>query len=944
MLSTVLHSLQFCRRKLRAAIVAFFAVLLAFAAEPVMAQNSDSSSENKYSYSFSFSGTPLSEALESVAATTGVNLIFDPGIVGDQYVYSRIRGNTINELLVALLDRRDLDYIILSSGTYVVVKSTREASSFGSLTGQVVDAETGEPLMGATVMIADASAGTITNRSGQFSLNGILSGRQELVFSYIGYEQVRKTVEIPQRGNVSERITLNSRPVDFYPIVVSAHRPMTAGTHHEQSATPRSEWNAGNRGQDAIQSLNLFSGVQHGVPMAGTHIQGGQRSEHRMYLDGVPVYNPYSFGQLMSAFSPYAISRVEVDKAGFDASAGSYIAGKINLQHNVSGRSGQNAIFQADPLSTNAFGSVSSTTPGGQSIEAMVAYRSSVWGIYEDPVLSGTLSDWDTIDPLLYNLISSNGGEQPMQDFAPVNNRSNVGFNDVHLAGSYQPDSFRRLSFSIYSGQNDVETDVLASEQMHGDQLYMFSRDSYDFKNTAAQLSYDWIATPRLDLSGQLAYSTNRMRHGYYMANNERIEFLRTEAGPGTQENELLGLVSQNIEHTTAQFDNNMLRHYIGRLDAAYAFSPRFSIEGGLQADHVQSEYDLSGLFYLPAANSQESTILSSHTSLRFALAGPVYMKVGSRFTYLESSGQVYAEPRAQIQYDRSESRIGDWSLKLSGGLYLQFINQFDISNAGPSSIVPSFTIWAHDSSFRQPMAWHTAASFVVNPSSSTTIFSETWLRIQPAGYITSYSRLLDEQSVELSGFESFAEVTDMQAWGAGIRVNQELFSSRIKLQGGYDYSNAQVNMESQFGRVMPAPWNQPHTVQGRVLGRVSSQLSIVGQWQRVMGRSWAFRQSYYDFLMMHNVHQVQQFDLTTPESYRLPAFDQVDVSFIYNQALGFSRMEARLDLMNVLNRRNSIDRGIYAQRTHADGSQDLRLSDRLLPGFNPSISLQISF
>ncbi|MCH8557192.1 MAG: TonB-dependent receptor [Balneolia bacterium] len=923
-------------------LAAVMMLVLSISIQTAEAQERTRSAE--YQYSFSFSGTPLSEALENLAASAGVNLIFDPDLVANQFVYSRVRGNTINDLLSVLLDRKDLDYIILSSGTYVIVKSAREASSFGSLTGQVVDAETGEPLMGATVMIADASAGTVTNRSGQFSLGGLISGEQELIFSYLGYEPVRKKIHIPQQGNITERITLNSRTVDFFPVVVAAHRPLTAGMHHEQAAEPRNGWNTGNRYNSAIQSLDLFSGVQHGIPMAGTHIQGGQRSEHRMYLDGVPVYNPYSFGQLSSAFSPYAINRIEVDKAGFDASAGSYIAGKINLQHNVSGRAGQNALFQADPLSTNAFGSVRTTTENGRSLELMTAYRTSIWGVYEDPVLSGTLSEWDTIDPLLYNLVASNGNGQLMQDFAPVNNRSDIGYYDVHFAGSYQPGPFGRLSFSLYSGQNDVRTDVLASEQMHGNQLYMFSRDSYAFNNTVAQISYDWIATPRLDLSGQLAYSMNRMQHGYYMADNNRIETIRDLTNAGQDERALFGAITDNIEHTTAQLDSNMLQHYIGRLDAAYAVSPRFSVESGLQADFVRSEFDLSGLFYLPAVDAQESAILSSYTNVHFSLSANMFAKIGSRFTYLDSSGELFAEPRAQLQYDQPESRIGDWSIRLSGGLYRQFINQFDITNAGPSSIVPSFTIWAHDSSFRQPAAWHTAASLVLNPTSTTTIYSETWLRLQPAGYITSYSNLLEESAVGNSGLGSFAEVTDMQAWGAGFRINQELFDSRLKLMGGYDYSNAEVNMESQFGRVMPAPWNHPHSLQGRVLARMTSQFSIVGQWQRVMGRTWAFRESYYNFLMMHNVHTVQQFDLTTPENDRLPAFDQFDVSFIYNQALGFSRVEARLDLMNVLNRRNSIDRGIYAHRTHADGTQELRLVDRRLPGFNPSISLQISF
>jgi hypothetical protein len=892
-------------------------------------------------YRFDFSGQPLSEALETIASGTSVNLVYDPSIVRDQYVYRRLRGNSVNEILTALLRNTGLDFIILSSGTYVVVEAAHTQPATGSLTGSVVDAFTGEPLQGATVMLADASAGVVTNRSGQFNLSGMISGEQKLIFSYVGYEPVSKVIEIPPNGNLREQIHLYPRPSDFAPVVVSAHRPAMNTRSHTESAAARTDWELAGRQQGAIQSLSLFSGVQHGLPLSDTHIQGGQRSDHRLHLDGVPVYNPYSFGQLFSAFSPYAISRVEVDKAGFDASAGSHISGRINLSHTAPPRSGQRAIAQADPLSTNLFGAASVGERGNRA-GVMAAFRSSVWGVFQDPVLSSTLGEWETVDPLLYDLITNTSADKTMTYFAPVNNASEIGFSDLHLAGLWEAGPYSRIGFSLYSGNNEVTTDVLARDRMLDAQPYMFSRDSYRWENTVAQLSWDWVATPRLDLGFQAAYSTNRMRHGYHMADDDLISELQKEADAG--EEDLFRLISDNIRHGGAQLDGNHLRHYTFRADATYAVNPGFSVQAGLQGDRLESGFDLSGLFYLPALANQQSNLYSGYTHLRFMLPGSVQLMTGSRFTYVSGSGKLYAEPRARLQYDRTDSAIGFWSVRLAGGIYRQFVNQFDLTNAGPSSIVPSFTIWAHDAGLAQPMAYHTSLSFISEPTSTTSVRAESWMRLQPTGYITSYERLLLTGTETPEGFSSFAELTSMRSWGAGLRVTQSAAGERVRFMAGYDYSYSTVDMQNQFGRWAPAPWNQPHTLQAGVTTRVTEAFTVAARWQRISGRTWAWRQAYYDFLMMHNVHSAGQFDFTSPWNDRLPAFDQIDLSLIYRQAAGFSNIEARIDLMNVLNTRNIIDRGVFPSAVHADGTQELSVRDRRLPGFNPSVSLQISF
>lgn len=68
-------------------------------------------------------------------------------------------------------------------------------NAFGqySLKGRVLDAETLEPLLFATVFISNSSIGTSTNKKGEFELT-IPEGNHELVISYIGFQPFSYTI------------------------------------------------------------------------------------------------------------------------------------------------------------------------------------------------------------------------------------------------------------------------------------------------------------------------------------------------------------------------------------------------------------------------------------------------------------------------------------------------------------------------------------------------------------------------------------------------------------------------------------------------------------------------------------------------------------------------------------------------------------------------------
>ena len=60
----------------------------------------------------------------------------------------------------------------------------------GKIKGKVVDASSGEPLVGANVIVVGTSMGAATNVSGEYTVLNIPSGTYTLKTSYVGYQTI----------------------------------------------------------------------------------------------------------------------------------------------------------------------------------------------------------------------------------------------------------------------------------------------------------------------------------------------------------------------------------------------------------------------------------------------------------------------------------------------------------------------------------------------------------------------------------------------------------------------------------------------------------------------------------------------------------------------------------------------------------------------------------
>lgn len=111
---------------------------------------------------------------------------------------------------------------ILSIGLIHILCLCAYAQDKGTVSGHIIDAKTGEDLIGATVQVEGASQGTVTDISGNFQLK-LDAGTYNLVVSYISYASKKiQDVVVQSDSNTNLDLTLEEENTELQEVVVTA--------------------------------------------------------------------------------------------------------------------------------------------------------------------------------------------------------------------------------------------------------------------------------------------------------------------------------------------------------------------------------------------------------------------------------------------------------------------------------------------------------------------------------------------------------------------------------------------------------------------------------------------------------------------------------------------------------------------------------------------------
>ena len=204
-----------------------------------------------------------------------------------------------------------------------------------TISGYVREKGSQEHLIGVNVYLPSTSTGTTTNTYGFYSLTLPAADSVTLVFSYVGYERIIRT--IPFRKSLELNITLASS-VELQEVVVDAKRQderVSESVQMSKIEIPISQIKKvptflGEK--DVLRVLQLMPGVQKGSEgQTGIYVRGGGPDQNLIILDDAIVYNANHLFGFFSVFNGDALKSVELTKGGFPARFGGRLSSVIEL-------------------------------------------------------------------------------------------------------------------------------------------------------------------------------------------------------------------------------------------------------------------------------------------------------------------------------------------------------------------------------------------------------------------------------------------------------------------------------------------------------------------------------------------------------------------------------------------------------------------------------------
>ncbi|MBT8336051.1 MAG: carboxypeptidase-like regulatory domain-containing protein [Gemmatimonadetes bacterium] len=909
--------------------------LVAFSlAAPGAAQTGD--------YALAVRDVSVAEALDRLVTLTGIDLVFSSDVTRGRRAFCQISDAAPEAILRCIVESAGLDFYRLSSGTYVVIRRPVAPAVAGHLSGVVVDEASGTPVAFAVVESADGAARAVSNADGFFSLPALPPGDLEVVIRRLGYRPARAEVRIAPEAGVRRRFAIVPTVVEMEPIIVNGvERRLGRGALGTDVLDDADGERASGTPNGVALSAGRSVGVARAPFFADLHIQGGRSGEHLVRIDGAPVFEPVSLGRVLGAFSPLAVRRLTVRKAGFSASDGSLIGGAVDVEHAPARGGSPGVTVMADPYAVN--GRVRVPFEIGDDAGALlVAGRTSLWDVFRERSLRDALQAWNIPDPVLLRSVVGDG-EAPTDrlEFEPRSEGSELSFSDIHVAADVPIGSFRGVEASFYRGSNDVGSELFASGLVPGELTnpLLLSRDAYRWSNTAGQVGFRALVGDRASVNFRLRASLHGVDHAYDMIYGDEGGYVPDGvADLDTVERAL----RDTLDARPGAWDGSESSEWAaeGRFD--YSIASGNLLSGGVELLRVRSRVQLEGPYYRPIRSVSDQWRWVAWLEDRWIVGRDWTIEPGVRVTGLDAGGGVFAEPRLAVRLDRADGANGPWSARLAGGVYRQFTNRFELTTLGPSALVPGVQFWLPvDRSLDVPRAFHLAGEFVWSPGPAWEIRAEGYHKWLDHLLDLDYPSLLSGVGDAPEGLQAQSEFIGSgngRAWGGGARVTRA--TEALRWQLGYDFAASERTFPGRFeGERQPAPWLEPHRVYAGFDTSLGHGWSVRADGRGVWGRRWGLRRSYYDALALGAAADGP--DVGRPGEDRLPALIDLDLAVGWSGRIGPTAIEVRGELRNALDRDNVLD--LLLRRTLDDESSAYSSHPRTLPGRAALVTLRLS-
>jgi outer membrane receptor protein involved in Fe transport len=277
-----------------------------------------------------------------------------------------------------------------------LVSSAFAQTGVGKISGNVMDADTREPLIGANVIVLGTNHGAATDIEGNYFILNITPGTYDVKFSYVGYAS--KTLQgVRIVANITYELNVDLSTDFTLPEIVVEDKKF-----FEQKATNTVKViDSDQISRLPIRGVSNIASLQSGVVVSEgsggqdgdseINVRGGRGSEVLYIVDGVPQNNLYNRDS-EAQVSNVAIDQISFQVGGYEAKYGQAQSGIVN----VTTKSGQQYYSILADVVTSEF-----TDDYGYNLYSGVLSGPIIPGIAEHTIfLSGERGWFKDADPM----------------------------------------------------------------------------------------------------------------------------------------------------------------------------------------------------------------------------------------------------------------------------------------------------------------------------------------------------------------------------------------------------------------------------------------------------------------------------------------------------------------------------------------------------------------
>ncbi|MEL7002765.1 MAG: TonB-dependent receptor [Bacteroidota bacterium] len=795
---------------------------------------------------------------------------------------------------------------MLKSGFLVVlVLLSLSGWSQSTISGKVIEEESGETLPYATVALKSSGKGVSTNQDGFFTLLNVSDADSILVVSYVGYEskEVILTDDVRNKLLIIGLSVINEQ-LDEVVVSAQAYKVLnaTSGISSATISTKQLSLLPSIGETDIFRSLQLLPGVSGtNENSSGLFVRGGTPDQNLVLLDGMTVYKVDHFFGFFSAFNANAVKDVQLYKGAFPAKYG----GRTSSVVDMTGKTGSFNKFQGGAnvnfLSVNGYIEV----PVSDKFSFLLAGRRSYTDVIRSNVFTNitdnlVVSEFDNIDQPGVNVTEV----QPDFYFFDWNGKFSYRPNEKDLFtislynGRDFLDESRDLTFTVPNQQLDTEFDVI---------IKLDEITEWGNKGGSAKWSRQW--SPKL-------YSNVLIAGSEYFSTYDRdgsIEIL--DATPDT-----------TVFFGSAQsFEDNSVRDYSIRADFEWQVSENNKIDFGGSFTQTQIDYtNVRNDTLTILERQQEANYGSIYVSNEHTFDNKLTLSTGVRISDYENSSSLLIEPRVNLSYQLNNKL----KLKAAYGEHYQFVNR--ILNENISEGSRDF--------------WLLADGDLVDVSKAT-------------HYIAGISYEVDQWLFDIEGY--YKDLRDISEFSLRFRRGIEINTDELFFTGDGIAKGLEFLIQKKSGRytgwISYTLGSVRHTFEafngGQEFPAIQDQLHEFKMLHSIEIDRWTLSSTFVygsgrpfsEPLGRYNIELLDGRSLNyvgvgPKNGSRLPAYHRLDISAHYKFPIGKHKGDFGISVFNFYNRTN------VWYKEYDFSQEPVLVSDITYLGITPNLSFGIQF